>query len=1404
MPWLADSLSSITGQLSNIAKDVLIDHSKDSDEPLPVTEEIDLQQALEKIKQMEERNAAQTAELERLKKLQLTPADSAFHVACSADDVDETAQQDDWSPIRNLNLLDVSKDYQISQLQNEVEVLRQCLSDNGPTPDKNVSGDEATGVSAASDAGEAKDRESIIAGVAAVLSPVVPDANTAHNIELNHLTETQERLEMKLADMKAERDSLITSAAENEKRLEKKLSEVTAEKDSLITSTADNEKQLEKKLSEVTAERDSLLSAVEQLDQQNQAAMEQVHNWRERAQAVGDQLHRAQLLAADRLEQLEEVGKERQLLVSRLEDSDELVAALKTARSELLHQLQLKQEEEEDGEMEEVSRPDQLQMARDEIEQLRRQLLEAFALVEQQQRQQQQLEKHSSSASEDKAHEEQERTTEDSIKVDELPQERIDRSSEQTKEGTTLCTDAHPSVEDPLRSVVHHLCQAVISPCTSGVIADCSATYSRLMELTNGESLTDHDRLRLAALLKVYIQPGVVTTTEVGVFSSQGRSLDNHTESSIRDDRIVDEVDEEVKQSNVAHVSSTADSPALPPISESEERLLELQTEECLRKQLADTVEGATHSPHLRGSDSVVGDKESSRPFFEQLQYERDELHVRVQCLEAELAAAQARDKQQHFSPDGLDAEDKPLPTSDELPSVSRGNEMLTSIVKKDEQTDSCEMRADLSADNEQQTDQCQLTHRLQTTLSAHVRLCRRIGHVSAQCDAINGGFGGLDLEAFDFNSDQSEVFNSADMTCIGELFDKIKSILDDSFVDELISAECLNSNEELVDYAELFDVNESFCIGDKTCTELISSISALCRFFRRFLHVCSALQCRCESAATQCQQLRHQLNRQAVEHKQLLLECQTAAEEQQQQLTEQLQTERCQLEKQLSAIEEENRLREAATQRAGEAQCANYDAERSVWRSEREQLMAALSQKHSESVGYHSEMQRGFQQLQLVTDQMTGVQTQLSDTTEKLQLLQREHDQCAENESERRRLAQELERLQRHLYETEENYTQEALRAEQREIELSNQLRSEMTMSMESELASQRIESLQAELVDVVRQRDDVTLQLDDVTISLTNLQHVLQQFQCEKQRELSLAVSASKREIDELKQQNATIQEKLSEANKGLAAANRLNEQLDRKEDTISALKTEIGKQQERFQRVHIELDEIRSNSSGRVDKSLVRNLVVGWQSAPVRQKRDALRVLATVLDFSADDRQRVRLDSAATSATPGGRRSLTSALSVVGDGDGGAASLSQAFVRFLESESERAPTTTTRADDVSAIDSADSAVSARGTVDDDSALLADAERMALESAVRLESRIQRPSPVPLSPSPLIAAAPLPVLSSSATPGHSRQSSVASTTSNNLLMSAATCDSTTPANILRTIVDGTSGPAGGAVDDK
>lgn len=104
--------------------------------------------------------------------------------------------------------------------------------------------------------------------------------------------------------------------------------------------------------------------------------------------------------------------------------------------------------------------------------------------------------------------------------------------------------------------------------------------------------------------------------------------------------------------------------------------------------------------------------------------------------------------------------------------------------------------------------------------------------------------------------------------------------------------------------------------------------------------------------------------------------------------------------------------------------------------------------------------------------------------------------------------------------------------------------------------------------------------------------------------------------------------------------------------------------------------------SASFFQVDKSLVKNLVVGYACADGSKKPEVLKIVATVLDFNREERQKTGLEGnqswlrgwlggPAPQGDHGTRRARTTSTEVQ-QATGLDQSLAKAFVQFLETES------------------------------------------------------------------------------------------------------------------------------------
>ena len=117
-------------------------------------------------------------------------------------------------------------------------------------------------------------------------------------------------------------------------------------------------------------------------------------------------------------------------------------------------------------------------------------------------------------------------------------------------------------------------------------------------------------------------------------------------------------------------------------------------------------------------------------------------------------------------------------------------------------------------------------------------------------------------------------------------------------------------------------------------------------------------------------------------------------------------------------------------------------------------------------------------------------------------------------------------------------------------------------------------------------------------------------------------------KKKQDELLDQIDALKQKVASANEGLAAANRLSEQLEKKTQAIAMLKHEVKLREELLKKAQDQLKDLQSNNTVKVDRYLVKNLVVGYVNADDSKKREVLKVIATVLDFNEDERYKTGL--------------------------------------------------------------------------------------------------------------------------------------------------------------------------------
>nr|XP_019928295.2 thyroid receptor-interacting protein 11 isoform X5 [Crassostrea gigas]XP_019928296.2 thyroid receptor-interacting protein 11 isoform X5 [Crassostrea gigas] len=303
-----------------------------------------------------------------------------------------------------------------------------------------------------------------------------------------------------------------------------------------------------------------------------------------------------------------------------------------------------------------------------------------------------------------------------------------------------------------------------------------------------------------------------------------------------------------------------------------------------------------------------------------------------------------------------------------------------------------------------------------------------------------------------------------------------------------------------------------------------------------------------------------------------------------------------------------------------------------------------------------------------------------------------------------------ELERLRSHLMQMEDGYTQEALEAEEREKDLRNRLAvaeekfisSSSLMESASQQANQQTESLQQQLHMLAGQRDQAYLQvaslqdqLQQYAVSLNNLQMVLEQFQQEKDAQLSLEVEKNQNEIAALRKQVNSLQtelgstkEKLADAEEGLEAASRLTEQLDRKEEALSALKEEVQIREKSLKTMEDEVHRLRVSTDNKIDKLVIKNMLLSYLLSPRNKQPEVLRALGGILGFSEEDFEKItgtskswvsgllRFGGSPAHATPTPTTPIRNVPTHVQSTPKAETSFSELFVKFLETESSPTP--------------------------------------------------------------------------------------------------------------------------------
>ncbi|XP_015792931.1 thyroid receptor-interacting protein 11-like [Tetranychus urticae] len=246
---------------------------------------------------------------------------------------------------------------------------------------------------------------------------------------------------------------------------------------------------------------------------------------------------------------------------------------------------------------------------------------------------------------------------------------------------------------------------------------------------------------------------------------------------------------------------------------------------------------------------------------------------------------------------------------------------------------------------------------------------------------------------------------------------------------------------------------------------------------------------------------------------------------------------------------------------------------------------------------------------------------------------------------SDQKRLQDELKRLKEHLIMVEDDYTSEILELETREAVVKNelnqalesisQLKASQTGFSHDPNFSEQLEKLKEERD---RALDDVS-KLDDkvhsLTASVTNLQLVIEQIQKENEKKIKslakqheAAIESERAIQNELRQEIEIYEKRIIEASQALQAATRLTENIDNKEKIIQNLKQELNDKDHHISKLEIDIANLKTSFEGKVDKQVIKNLILGYFGTPNDKKHEVERLLARVLDFNEEEMSRAGL--------------------------------------------------------------------------------------------------------------------------------------------------------------------------------
>ncbi len=105
-------------------------------------------------------------------------------------------------------------------------------------------------------------------------------------------------------------------------------------------------------------------------------------------------------------------------------------------------------------------------------------------------------------------------------------------------------------------------------------------------------------------------------------------------------------------------------------------------------------------------------------------------------------------------------------------------------------------------------------------------------------------------------------------------------------------------------------------------------------------------------------------------------------------------------------------------------------------------------------------------------------------------------------------------------------------------------------------------------------------------------------------------------------LTNENNEIRTRLAEYNEALSAAHRLSDQIEKKDLTINTLRNEIQDKDKRIQQYEHNLRDLQSTSGSRVEKQLVKNILLSYFHTPLDKRQEVIPLLGALVGFTQEE--------------------------------------------------------------------------------------------------------------------------------------------------------------------------------------